>query len=66
MDFFLWGLLKSQVYANKPIATQTLKEVVIEHCIIYIYNINTAIFLQNCYCCATKAGDHLLDLVFQT
>ena len=31
LDFFLWGYLKSKVYANKPTTIQQLKDEIIRH-----------------------------------
>lgn len=69
LDFFLWGFLKSQVYANKPQTTDALK-VNIRHAIDQIQPDLCARVIENWTfrVRATKRslGGHLNDVIFHT
>lgn len=69
LDFFLWGYLKSKVYANKPLE-KTLDELKVNIC-TEIAEIN-AIVCENVIenydfrikACKCSHGDHLNDIIF--
>ncbi|CAH2101376.1 unnamed protein product [Euphydryas editha] len=69
--FFLWGFLKSMVYANKPTTTQALKEE-IGRCINEIpqHSCKTVIenFIKRSRACTMQQsrGGHLHDILFHT
>ena len=66
-DYFLWGYLKSLVFANNPQTIQDLKEEIIraidriqqEVCEKVIEN-----FFKRCRACQQAAGGHLQDIIF--
>ena len=66
---FLWGFLKSKVYANKPTTTQALKRE-IERCINEIRPHLCKMVMENvdkrvCICQQSRGG-HLPDMLFHT
>ena len=69
LDFFLWGYLKSKVYANKPTTVQQLKDEIRRHigeiadklCRDVIKN-----FDHRAEVCRQSLGGHLGDIVFHT
>ncbi|CAF4889820.1 unnamed protein product [Pieris macdunnoughi] len=69
LDFFLWGFLKSMVYANKPTTTQALKEE-IGRCINEIpqHLCKKVIenFIKRSRVCQQSRGVHLHDILFHT
>lgn len=69
LDFFLWGFLKSMVYANKPTTTQALKEE-IGRCINEIpqHLCKKVIenFIKRSRVCQQSRGGHLHDILFHT
>ena len=69
LDFFLWGFLKSMVYANKPTTTQALKDE-IGRCINEIpqHSCKTVIenFIKRSRACQQSRGGHLHDILFHT
>jgi hypothetical protein len=66
-DFFLWGFVKSRVYANKPQTIPELKaeirrvigEIGPRLCGIFIEN-----FVKRARVCQQSRGGHLSDIVF--
>ncbi|KAI8123095.1 hypothetical protein CVS40_6188 [Lucilia cuprina] len=68
-DFFLWGYLKSKVYANKPETLEQLKqnirdemnEIPREMCENVMKNV-----LKRARICEANRGGHLSDMVFHT
>ena len=68
-DFFLWGYLKSKVYANKPETLEQLKqnirdeinEIPREMCENVMKNV-----LKTARICEANRGGHLSDIVFHT
>lgn len=69
LDFFLWGFLKSKVYANKPTTTHALKEE-IERCINEIQPHLCKTVMENfdkrVRMCQQSRGGHLPDMLFHT
>ena len=69
LDFFLWGYLKSKVYANKPTTVQQLKDEIRRHigeiadklCRDVIKNFDHRVEV-----CRRSLGGHLGDIVFHT
>lgn len=69
LDFFLWGYLKSRVYANKPTTIQQLKGEITRHigeignqlCRDVIRNFDHRIEV-----CQRSLGGHLGDVIFKT
>lgn len=67
-DFFLWGYLKSKVYANKPQTIDQLKENIRNEIASITPDIlkkvmdNAAIRVQ---CCIEENGGHLKDVIFK-
>lgn len=69
LDYFLWGYLKSKVYANKPATIQALKNNIIAE----INTIQAAIcekvienFDHRIDVCKSSRGEHLGDIIFHT
>lgn len=69
LDFWLWGYLKSQVYANKPATTEALKTE-IRRCINeippHVYNTVIENFSKRVRMCHQSRGGHLPDILFHT
>lgn len=69
LDFWLWGNLKSQVYANKPATTEALKAE-IRRCINeippHVCNTVIANFVKRVRTCQQSRGGHLSDVLFHT
>jgi hypothetical protein len=69
LDFFLWGFLKSKVYANKPTTIQQLKDAITHHiglieeqmCRSVIDNLDKRLEV-----CRRSQGQHLADILFHT
>jgi hypothetical protein len=69
LDFFLWGYLKSKVYANKPATIPELKNEIIRHigeienelCQVVIENLDHRLEV-----CHRSRGEHLADIIFHT
>ncbi|CAK9799157.1 hypothetical protein ANTPLA_LOCUS1913 [Anthophora plagiata] len=68
-DFFLWGYLKGQVYANKPTTIEELKdnirkeiqEITQETCENVMKNV-----VERARICKAARGSHLADVIFHT
>ena len=68
-DFFLWGHLKSLVYANKPRNINDLKEEIrrvvsemeVETCRAVVVN-----FMNRIHACQRSRGGHMPDIMFHT
>ncbi|XP_046687079.1 uncharacterized protein LOC124372712 [Homalodisca vitripennis] len=68
-DFFLWGLLKSRVYTNKPRTLYELKETIRQE----IANLSPEMlgemfdnFSTRLEECIAKNGHHLKDVIFKS
>lgn len=69
LDYFLWGYLKSKVYANKPATIQDLKNNIIAE----INNIPVSMcenvienFDHRIDVCKSSRGEHLSDIIFHS
>lgn len=69
LDFFLWGYLKSKIYANSPTTIQQLKDAIAQHvdeispqlCTEVIRNFDHRVNV-----CRRSLGEHLGDIIFHT
>lgn len=69
LDFFLWGYVKSKVYANNPVTIEALKnniEAVINEIGPNLCENVMRNFLKRMTSCSRSRGGHLLDVVFHT
>lgn len=69
LDFWLWGYLKSRVYANKPATIEALKAE-IRRCINeippHVFNNVIENFVKRVRICQQSRGGHLQDILFHT
>ena len=69
LDFFLWGYLKSKIYANSPTTIQQLKDAIAQQineispqlCTEVIRNFDHRVNV-----CRRSLGEHLGDIIFHT
>lgn len=68
-DFFLWGYLKSRVYANKPQTIAALKENIRQECEQLTPEILRKVkenAIKRAQMCINTGGSHLTDIIFST
>lgn len=66
-DFFLWGFLKSRVYANKPQTIAALKENIRQECEQLSPEIVRKVMedaIKRAQMCINTGGSHLADIIF--
>lgn len=67
LDFFLWGYVKSRVYANKPETLEHLKNnirQVIAEIPPEMYDKVIENYVKRIGCCRRSRGGHLIDIIF--
>jgi hypothetical protein len=66
LDFFLWGHLKSKIYATQPTSLEDLRQRIVNECLQITPQILQNVrqrFEQNLYYCMESDGGHFQHLL---